>query len=101
MSKNMKHTPGPWKYCADEIYCEGDKKLLASVWHNQYANIRLIVAAPEMLECLIICFKNICIDCGIMDFEGIDCNFKNCEKVNHLKILIEKATGMKIEEVIE
>ena len=96
----LKHTPGPWDYSG---FCKLDnsihvgtigkhgttgihftkntscKELVADVWTNE-ADARLIAAAPEMLEYLIFSHKG--------GYHG-----------NRLVEIIEKATGMKIEDV--
>lgn len=63
---------------------------------NQKADIRLFSCAPEMLECLI----DIYFQCGtVMDISTADNIFEQIN--NKFKIVIEKATGLKIDEVIE
>jgi hypothetical protein len=96
MSK-LQHTPGPWKYTISknsgrhqisDAKCGGQ---VCAIWSRgkdiTEANARLITAAPEMLEALI----------EFLKFNGA----QNTEEYQ-LKVLklIEKATGMSIEEVL-
>lgn len=55
--KKVGHTPGPWKVWNYGVYSkkEWDEKdtctpKLAQIHHNYDANVRLIAAAPELLE---------------------------------------------------
>ena len=116
MSK-FKHTPGPWDYSGfckidncfhvgtigkkgttginftDETSC---KDLVADIC--TLPDAKLISCAPEMLECLIEIVK-----------ESIDVDFGNLENMRKQSPLfdcsvipiIEKVTGMKIEEILE
>jgi hypothetical protein len=104
MSK-LKHTPGPWlhndendgkekiisqkqnkksPYDSDVISTGYDGSLIISK-----ANAKLIATAPEMLDFLIFAYE-----CYI------DISFFLYSRYE-LKKLIEKATGMKIEEVLK
>ena len=97
MSK-LKHTPGPWKYQNekwntvkkpdDAEYCIGGElfnvcNILDTV--DPEANARLIAAAPEMLEALIMIYK-------VWHEDSI--------LISSVKAIIEKATGLTIEEVL-
>ncbi|MCP4705269.1 MAG: hypothetical protein GY865_11725 [candidate division Zixibacteria bacterium] len=88
----MKHTPGPWR-----VEIRNEKKWKADVLYNakngfdaficlgvNVDDARLIAAAPEMLEWLIRYKK---------DYKGY------C--LPELDLMIEKATGKKIEEVVK
>jgi len=94
--KKLKHTRGPWKVAyQDKNIVVMPEKANKKGTGNQYCecaggnhdnNARLISCAPEMLEALIFMIKHnqdLCEDC----------------RIDAVK-LIEKATGMKIEEVI-
>ena len=108
---NLKYTPSPWKenICGYEDSVEYEVEILNNdgnticvcINHkikndnkeiNAKANARLIVAAPEMLEFLI---KRAKYQYN-MNPEMLD---KYNEKTSEMEI-IEKATGMKIEEII-
>lgn len=111
----LQHTPGPWEvqekcaygYDIRSDYDNGWKWIaVAEGEHNgpendwpddiqSEANARLIAAAPEMLEELInFCAYN-CTDCsGKTAGCSKTCGLKNA------KAIIEKATGLKIEEVL-
>ena len=121
--KNLKHTPGPWKWVwADaetprlegNIYyndmnpvivlqgydcgCKGDARKVCPL-HPSDADKKLIEAAPEMIEALIKDFKTMFYfyDNGYVE----DDLSKNYEKMmNDRQALIEKATGLKIDEII-
>lgn len=98
---NLKHSPGPWEATKGHIgskiadFVRTDKKFYDGMHiHNgekvfgistpeSEANARLIAAAPEMLETLIKLYK------GDDMFKGT------------LQNLIEKATGLPIEEIIK
>jgi hypothetical protein len=86
----LKHTPGPWFY--DENY---SKYEIYSLEHiicdlNGVDDAKIISAAPEMLEALIELYKE------------LKENENNKKFTCHaIKILIEKATGMKIDEVLK
>ena len=54
------HTPGPWAYCEDEVYAEGNPIIVALRAHgtkgeltsklpHRWADFRLISAAPDLL----------------------------------------------------
>jgi hypothetical protein len=97
MSK-LKHTPGPWKsYNTEPVETELDIVIesqfstigwLYSGKENSEANARLIAAAPDMLEALISVYQ-IYIDRDI------------CCDNEFIKSVIEKATGMSIEEILK
>jgi hypothetical protein len=97
MSK-LQHTPGPWKYTISknsgrhqisDAKCGGQ---VCAIWSRgkdiTEANARLIVAAPDMLEALISVYQ-IYIDRDI------------CCDNEFIKSVIEKATGMSIEEILK
>lgn len=95
MSK-LQHTPGPWKYDDDplrmRIHSEFDHDIVCHMVGNsassmiqkreiKNANARLIAAAPEMLEALITYYLE--------------------SEYEFIADIIERATGLKIEEVLE
>ena len=96
MSK-LKHTPGPWEADVTNVfeYSGGKDRLHFRVARCDFdgqrnneaiANARLIAAAPEMLEALIKIYNN----ANINGFEYV-----------MVEELIERATGLKIEEVLK
>jgi len=97
--KKLKHTPPPWEIKTLDDNCEGEYKYIGPITANDEINAyrpfieckkedaRLISCAPEILEVLIDFYKN----------EPHDCECENCIK---FKILIEKATGKKIEDIL-
>jgi hypothetical protein len=103
MSK-LQHTPGPWEFTGsmhmNAYLVGGGNRYVCSVWDHlreddnghpidmyeeMQANARLIAAAPEMLEALIL---------------GALAARKTNFTATALESLIEKATGMSIEEVL-
>jgi hypothetical protein len=96
MSK-LQHTPGPWKsYNTEPVETELDIVIesqfstigwLYSGKENSEANARLITAAPEMLNELIKIYTT-------MYMTQRECYWMP------IKDVIEKATGMSIDEVI-
>jgi hypothetical protein len=100
----LKHTKSPWKYNKSlyrkgsketEMYGESDslQEPICIIPHDDIcsagakevvANASLISAAPDMLDCLIKIYK--------------DSSTSNCE---YTKTVIEKATGLKIEKILE
>ena len=95
MSK-LQYTPGPWKYTISknsgrhqisDAKCGGQ---VCAIWSRgkdiTEANARLITAAPEMLEALI--------------FEAKISQNDICGISARLIKIIEKATGLIIEEVL-
>lgn len=52
---SAKHTLGPWRIAGKGAIRAGESAWVADVnWHNREANARLIAAAPELLEALIL-----------------------------------------------
>jgi hypothetical protein len=99
MSK-LQHTSGPWKECKRGDYSEdfdkqsqiiiGDEMRICAVHSydiESEANAHLIAAAPEMLEALI--------------FEAKISQNDICGIPIRLIKIIEKATGMSIEEILK
>ena len=102
----LKHTPGPWKelfngnywdikclgdddgdintYNPNIAYCMDNKNYEHTAHHSEF-NARLIAAAPDMLEALIKIYNN----GNINGFEYVI-----------IEEVIERATGLKIEEVL-
>lgn len=100
MSK-LKHTPGPW--ITDGSYIEDYdnncplRRRIAIIddgagIDNPKANARLIAAAPEMLEVLISVYEA----AEYWSDYDVPITLKD-----DIKSVIEKATGLKIEEVLE
>jgi hypothetical protein len=105
MSK-LQHTPGPWKECERGDYSDfdkqsqiiiGDEMRICAVHSYDIegeANARLIAAAPEMLEALIMVKKY-----GHSGYvEGSKTDIEFWFKIDKT---IEKATGMSIEEILK
>lgn len=109
----LQHTPGPWVFTGsmhEKAYLvNGGDKYICSVWDHlreddnghpidmdkeMQSNARLIAAAPEMLEALIEAYihNNHWGSANYHRFSE-DLEFK-------MKNIIEKATGMSIEEVL-
>jgi hypothetical protein len=99
MSK-LQHTPGPWKYTVSKIHhrhqisdskCGGQ---ICLMWNRgkdiTEANARLIAAAPDMLEALIWFVRRVR-------------NGEVHSKRTYARYveIIEKATGMSIEEILK
>lgn len=102
--KQLKHTPGEWRPAdiGDWKYVSiGEKqspsvcKVYGSNDETLEANARLIACCPEMLEALIELISIVKIHS-----EATKNNFAWAE-VDYAKEIIGKATGMKIEEIIE
>ena len=95
MSK-LKHTPGPWKYTISKIHGRHQISFakngsqICLMWNRgkeeTRANALLCVAAPEMLEALI---------------AGARAARNHNVAVSEIDNIIEKATGLLIEEVLE
>lgn len=120
----LKHTPGPWEkdYGATlhHIKATNDKRGTPTVCkyndsfksggplivadslidEEREANGLIIAAAPEMLEMLIRVYRNMCEDC---DTKTSYCDYgkSTCTLKYDMKNLVEKATGMSIEEVLK
>lgn len=97
----LKHTPGPWNYNKITKLVQYDFYDICEISDNNgypenEANARLISAAPEMLETLIEICDHFCvldnIKSGMNPKEGLAGKIINA---------IERATGLKIEEVLE
>ena len=101
MTSKLKHTPGPWKLTSPEklqeyiLYRplvwsskgEGHGAICEMKFFDQFdeANARLIAAAPEMIEALILVYKTTALTVDIaMEIQDI----------------IERATGLSIAEVL-
>lgn len=106
---NLKHTPGPWKIeehddgylqietdykngLNDVIICNG---IYRSGGICDKKNARLIAAAPEMLKALINLVKQ------LDDLGGDGLTLENEMKFTHYAGIIERATGLPIEEVLK
>ena len=125
---SLKHTPGPWKAketnketitivspWSDKVKpesCDGYGSYLgihiSEIKHQNDnpcvskmtadANARLIAAAPEMLDALICEYKEMCNVCTLR--HGDVCEQDGCPNNTLIKTVIEKATGLTIEEVL-
>lgn len=85
----MRHTPGPWdkvKHTVDHTYLGTKEKPIAEICPlygaESEANLRLIAAAPEILEALRGIVENCCINCG-----------DNCDLLKEGRAAIDKAKG--------
>lgn len=96
MNSKLKHTPGPWKYTVSKIHhrhqiSDSNGGQICLMWNRgkdiTESNAHLIAAAPEMLEALIDVYR-LYIDRDI------------CCDNEFIKSIIEKATGLSIEEVL-
>jgi hypothetical protein len=100
-----KHTPGPWRHegtfdsvvrGADNSYVAVSSGYQKGGWVSlTQANARLIAAAPEMLEALIEAYK-------INNHWGANNYHKWSDSFEETVVkIIERATGLSIEEVVE
>lgn len=105
MKNKLKHTPGPWR-CNENVYVMNSVGETICILYspkteedlkNAKNNARLIAAAPEMLEALKDNVRNF-ID-RLKSLYNVKFDFNNDTKTRDMKI-IEKATGMKIEDTI-
>lgn len=102
----MKHTKGPWIMSGisgrmiQSKDKEGTQYFIADV--DIIDNARLISCAPEMLDCLIDGMKHN-IEHGCLKKCSYTFRSPFCDKCNKMKsiLVIEKATGLKIEEVLK
>jgi len=47
------HTPGPWKLTDGSSFVrDNHKNVIADVWQDSISNLRLIAAAPDLLDAL-------------------------------------------------
>jgi hypothetical protein len=90
----LKHTRGPWKKIYNKANPEKysdyhviSKHNIVAVGINSESDANLLSAAPEMLECLISLYKTL---------SSFGSNISKCGS----KEIIEKATGLKIEELL-
>lgn len=80
----LKHTPGP----LNPMYIDGTMGNLNISTEEEVANVRLFSTAPEMLEWMIIYYvENIALF--------------GCYHQEALISIIEKATGLNIEEILK
>lgn len=88
----LKHTPGPWNVKGrQDLVCDSKDNIIVVAELNGY-DATLCAVAPEMLEELIILFKAI----RTIDIGGLD----DYSPIRLMQLL-EKATGLPIEEVIK
>ena len=107
MSK-LHHTPGPWENHYGLIVNERQAApVICSMFGkdeqdfpNAPANARLISAAPDMLDALIMSYR-IAIDlpCECDEYYGVVCGLHKW--IRTLRDTIESATGLPIEEVLK
>lgn len=91
--KKLKHTPGPWIKSGTlieltECLTYGALTTDGNHLSELRSNARIIASAPEMLEALILEYK-------FAQIPPIEIS-----KMKRLKLIIEKATGLKIEDII-
>jgi hypothetical protein len=99
MKNKLKHTEGEWRSYRQQEHSGEDigyrveqvglERTICHVYEPAEANARLIAAAPEMLDCLIWIYKKV----PILLILG-----KMIRK--KIKPIIEKASGKKIEEIL-
>lgn len=106
MSEKLKHTPGPWRYEVEKKNSNefniifNDCYFVATTWNgveglqNSESNARLISVAPDMLEILIKQYKWLIATQQI--YNPVEMLFV----ISEVREIIEKATGLKIEEII-
>jgi len=103
---NLNHTPAPWQYLSNDREREY-KFFVYNAAYSRWAiaenmretDARLIAAAPEMLEALIKQYISFCAPCKKCNPQHENCY--SCESQEELQKLIEKATGLTIEEVLK
>lgn len=86
----MKHTPGPWKLGPRGITItdkEGFVLCNLTIFNQQEANARLIVAAPDLLEALVALVEQVAFEWRIYDLMNID------DEMAAARTAIAKATG--------
>jgi hypothetical protein len=95
MKSKLQHTSGPWKYTISKIHhrhqiSNSQGGQICLMWNRgkdiTEANAHLIAAAPEMLEALI---------------AGARAARNHNVDVSAIDNIIEKATGLSIEEVLD
>ena len=106
---NAKHTPKPWKrinVCKTAINA-GDKHICMVSYFNSIdsntrvadeeheANVCLIETAPDMLEMLVIARDELMSIARLQDWHSDEFRYK----LDKLTTIIEKASGMEIEEL--
>lgn len=114
--KKLKCSPGEWK--CEEFYDVDDKGYVDNKTYLIYTeeqgelfelkgtdlktvyDVKIILAAKGMLEALIKCLIYFCDDCIRDDYETCETK-KECLRFNYISKTIEKATGMKIDEVLK
>jgi hypothetical protein len=113
----LKHTPGPWEIIDHEehscfsilrgpklnhygrnVFCTHAIDITDEMREIQLADARLIAVAPEMLECLIRNYQDVL---KLNKFLSSQMHHPYSLMENEIKNIIEKATGMKIKEIIE
>jgi hypothetical protein len=117
MTENkLKHTPGPWTYFFKHKYKEWHVGLPRHGYHLDLfpdgfpgsvseeveANARLVSCAPEMLDALIdVCKRFPMVD--IVEFKISSSEFRESKYLSKNKFyaIIEKATGLKIEDILK
>ena len=103
----LKHTPGPWKAVKTEdvesrldiLIQSEDNIIIGWAYRDETENARLIAAAPEMLEALKNWNKSFGDSLRFQDYHVNVFDALNKRYIESKKI-IEKATGLPIEEVI-
>jgi hypothetical protein len=109
MKSNLKHTKGPWEVYEDDFRCHNGIEsqsagtsivvfgeeigVRGETIEEQKANTRLISCAPEMLDALIMAYRSLINERKAQNGRGYHYTIET------LGNIIERATGMTIEEV--
>jgi hypothetical protein len=117
MSK-FRFTDGPWSIKHEFNIFSGERHICSAGGHQcninpvkndkeNIANALLISCSTEILDALIMAVRDTCEDCINLRIDGeigygcVGMTDPNCSSVRGYKALIEKATGMTMDEVLK
>lgn len=104
--EGLKHTEGPWRYEKGDEECHPDQHFVCwngtgceetTICETHYGehDARLIAAAPDMLEALMLAYEELLNIARLHDWHSETFRVK----IEKITTAIEKATGAKIDEV--